>query len=172
MSCRALVGVGVALVSCASLGSSAWGAPTAAALTVRHGRTIHVTIGGRTEEAFALRGVPGGWKLELAGTSGGAPSGSAPSGVLVVRDVTVGATGPRTFELPLAPGAIVLDDGRFRADHAYKVELRRGTVVVGGALIYLQPLKQRGPVVFDDREAVAPAAPPSDELQTSDKGSL
>jgi hypothetical protein len=165
MSCRALVGV--ALVSCASLASAAWGAPTAAAaLTVRHGRAIHVTIGGRTEEAFALRAVPGGWKLELAGTSGGATSG-----VLVFRDVTLGATGPRTFELPLAP-AIVLDDGRFRADHAYRVELRRGTVVLGGALIYLQPLKRRGPVVFDDREAVAPTAPPSDELQASDKGSL
>jgi hypothetical protein len=163
-------GFGVVLLSCASLASvtslasSAWGAPTAPSLTVRHGRAIHVTIGGRTEEAVALRGVPAGWKLELAATSGG--------GVLVVRDVTLGATGPRTFELPLTPGAIVLDTGRFRADHAYRVELRRGTVVVGGALIYLQPLKQRGPVVFDDREAGAPAAPPSDELQTTDKGSL
>jgi len=168
MACRALVGAGVVLLSCASLGSSAWGAPATAALTVRHGRAIHVAIGGRTEEAFALRGVPGGWKLELAG----ATSGAATGGVLVVRDVTLGATGPRTFELPLAPGIIVLDDGRFRADHAYRVELRRGTVVVGGALIYLQPLKQRGPVVFDDREAVAPATPPSDELRTTDKGSL
>jgi hypothetical protein len=167
MSCRALVGVGVALVSCASLGSSAWGAPAAAALTVRHGRAIHVTIGGRSEEAFALRGAAGGWRLELAGASGGATIG-----VLVVRDVTLGATGPRTFELPLAPGAIVLDDGRFRADHAYRVELRRGTVVIGGTLIYLQPVKQHGPVVFDDREAVAPAAASSDELQTSDKGAL
>ena len=177
MSCRALVRAGVVLLSCASLAASAWGAPTAAALAVRHGRAIHVTIGGRTEEAFALRGAPGGWKLELAGTSGGATSrgatsGGATGGVLVVRDVTVGATGPRTFELPLAPGAIVLDDGRFRADHAYRVELRRGTVIVGGALIYLQPLKQRGPVVFDNREAAAPGAPPSDELQTSDKGAL
>lgn len=168
MACRALVGVGVVLLSWASLGPSAWGAPTTAPLTVRHGRAIHVTIGGRTEEAVALRGVPGGWRLELAATASGATS----SGLLVVRDVTVGATGPRTFELPLTPGPIVLDDGRFRADHAYRVELRRGTLVVGSALVYLQPLKQRGPVVFDDREATAPGAPPSDALQTSDKGAL
>jgi hypothetical protein len=133
-------------------------------LTVRRGRAIHVTIGGRTEEAVALKAATRGWRFSLAGTG-------KEGGTLVLRDVTLGASGPRTFELPLAAD-ILLDDTRFHPDHAYRVELRRGTVVVGGALIYLQPLKQRGPVVFDDREAGAPAAPPSDELQTTDKGSL
>lgn len=163
MSCRAGVGAGVVVaVVVASIAASASAAPTAAALTVKHGRAIHVTIGGRTEDAFALRAAPGGWRLELAAVGGG---------VLVVRDVTLGATGPRTFELPMASGPIVLDDARFRPDHAYRVELRRGTVIVGRALIYLQPNKQRGPVMFDDREADAPA-PADGELQTSDKGSL
>ena len=147
----------VGLVLCAS---AAWAAPP---LTVRHGRAIHVTIGGRTEDAFALKAAPGGWRLTLAGTG-------KEAGTLVVRDVTLNATGPRTFELPLAAD-ILLDNARFRPDHAYRVELRRGTTVVGSALIYLTPLKQRGPVTFDDRETGA-AAPADDELRTSDKGSL
>ena len=132
-------------------------------LTVRRGRAIHVTIGGRTEEAFALKAAPGGWRFALAGAG-------KEGGTLVLRDVTLGAGGPRTFEMPLAAD-MLLDDGRFRPDHAYRVELRRGTVVVGSALIYLSPSKQRGPVIFDDREAGAPA-PADDELRTSDKGTL
>ncbi len=131
-------------------------------LTVRRGRAIHVTINGRSEDAVALRFDRGGWRVAL----GGAGSG----GTLVLRDVTLGATGPRTFELPLAPDGVLLDEARFRADHAYRVELRRGTAVVGSALIYLTPQKRRGPVVFDDREAGAP--PTDDELGPSDKGAL
>ena len=141
-------------------GGSAAAAPS---LTVRHGRAIHVTINGRTEDAVALRFDRGGWRVALGG--------AAAAGTLVLRDVTLGATGPRLFQLPLAAGAIVLDDARFRADHAYRVELRRGTSIVGSALIYLQPVKHRGPVVFDDGETAAPATS-GDELQTSDKGSL
>ena len=152
----------VGLFACC-VAASAWAGPATPPLTVRHGRAIHVTIGGRTEDAFALRAVAGGWRLELAG---------AGSGTLVLRDVTLGASGPRTFELPLGAGAIVLDDARFRADHAYRVEVRRGTATVGSALIYLQPNKQRGPVVFDDRDTAAPAPAADGELQTSDKGSL
>jgi len=148
----------VGLVLCAS---AAWAAPP---LTVRHGRAIHVTIGGRTEDASALKAAPGGWRLTLAGTG-------KEAGTLVVRDVTLNATGPRTFELPLA-AEVVLDDGRFRPDHAYRVELRRGTTVVGSALIYLTPLKQRGPVTFDDRETGAAAPADDGELRASDKGSL
>ena len=135
----------------------------AAPLTVRHGRAIHVAIGGRTEDAVALKAVPGAWHLALAGAGSG--------GTLVLRDVTLGATGPRSFELPLA-AEVVLDDARFHADHAYRVELHRGTTVVGSVLIYLTPLKHRGPVVFDDREANGPAPGADDELHPSDKGSL
>ena len=147
------------LLCCASVASAA----PPATLTVRHGRAIHVTIGGRTEEAFALKAAPGGWRFALAGTGSGA-------GTLVLRDVTLGATGPRTFQLPLAAD-ILLDDNRFRPDHAYRVELRRGTVVVGSALIYLSPNRQRGPVIFDDHDASGPA-PADDELRASDKGTL
>jgi hypothetical protein len=142
------------------------GASVAAAtpsLTVRRGRAIHVTIGGRTEEAVALKAAPGGWRFALAGTG-------KEGGTLVLRDVTLGASGPRTFELPLAAD-MLLDDARFRPDHAYRVELRRGTVVVGSALIYLSPNRQRGPVIFDDHDASGPA-PADDELRASDKGTL
>lgn len=141
------------------LGGSAIAAPP---LTVRHGRSIHVTINGRTEDAVALKFDRGGWRVTLGG--------AGPGGTLVVRDVTLGATGPRTFELALTPDGVLLDEARFRADHAYRVELRRGTTVVGGALLYLTPQKRRGPVVFDDKEATAPSG--DDELGTSDKGSL
>lgn len=141
------------------LGGSARAAPP---LTVRHGRSIHVTINGRTEDAVALKFDRGGWRVTLGGAGA--------SGTLVVRDVTLGATGPRTFELAMTPTGVLLDEARFRADHAYRVELRRGATVVGSALIYLTPQKHRGPVTFDDGETAAPAG--DDELGTSDKGSL
>jgi hypothetical protein len=147
----------VGLLCCAS---SALATPS---LTVRRGRAIHVAIAGRTEEAVALKATPGGWRFALAGVG-------KEGGTVVLRDVTVGATGPRLFELPLTAD-MLLDNERFRPDHAYRVELRRGTVVVGSTLIYLSPNRQRGPVTFDDREAGAPA-PADDELRTSDKGSL
>jgi hypothetical protein len=131
-------------------------------LTVRHGRSIHVTINGRTEEAVALKLDRGGWRVTLGGAGAG--------GTLVVRDVTLGATGPRTFQLALTPEGVLLDEARFRADHAYRVELRRGATLVGSALIYLTPPKRRGPVVFDDGDAAAPSN--DDELVASDKGSL
>ncbi|HEX9101885.1 MAG TPA: hypothetical protein VF997_06760 [Polyangia bacterium] len=150
-----------ALILAAALVCGAAVASATPPLTVKHGRSIHVTIGGRTEDAFALRPTPGGWRLAL----GGAGSG----GTLILRDVTLGATGPRTFELPFAP-EVVLDEARFRADHAYRVDLRRGTIIVGSALLYLQPQKRRGPVVFDDADASKPAS--DDGLTTSDKGSL
>lgn len=140
-------------------GGSAAAAPS---LTVRHGRAIHVTINGRTEDAVALRFERGGWRVALGG--------AVAAGTLVLRDVTLGATGPRVFELPLAADGVLLDESRFRADHAYRLELRRGATVVGSALIYLTPQKRRGPVVFDDRDAAAPSA--DDELGTTDKGSL
>ena len=140
-------------------GGSAAAAPS---LTVRHGRAIHVTINGRSEDAVALRFDRGGWRVALGG--------AAAAGTLVLRDVTLGATGPRMFELPLAADGVLLDEARFRADHAYRIELRRGTTIVGSALIYLTPQKRRGPVVFDDRDAAAPSS--DDELGTTDKGSL
>ena len=140
-------------------GGSADAAPS---LTVRHGRAIHVTINGRSEDAVALRFDRGGWRVALGG--------AAAAGTLVLRDVTLGATGPRLFELPLAADGVLLDESRFRADHAYRIELRRGATVVGSALIYLTPQKRRGPVVFDDRDTAAPSN--DDELGTTDKGSL
>jgi len=141
------------------VGGSAVAAPP---LSVRRGRAIRVAINGRTEDAVALRFDRGGWRVTLAGAGAG--------GTLVLRDVTLGASGPRMFELPLAAD-MLLDDARFRPDHAYRVELRRGTVVVGSALIYLSPNRQRGPVIFDDHDASGPA-PADDELRASDKGTL
>jgi hypothetical protein len=136
---------------------------SATPLEVRHARSIRVALNGRSEDATALRAGPGGWRLELA-------RGAA--GTLVVRDVTLGATGPRTFELVVAPGAsVVLDAARFHPDHAYRAELRRGLTVVGSVLLYLSPPpRTRGPVTFDDHEATAPAS--DDELVASDKGTL
>ena len=147
------VGLGLALAAATA---------AAAPLAIRHARTIRVALtGDKSEEAIALRAGPGGWRLELAPST---------TGTLVFRDVTAKVVGPR-FELPLAGGSALLDDGRFRADHAYRVELRRGTVVVGGALVYLSPpRKSRGPVVFDDGDAARPDG--DDELRPSDKGAL
>jgi hypothetical protein len=150
----------LALVVTLALPAAAWSAP----LAVRHGRTIRVALAGRSEAAVALRAVAGGWRLDLAGVGSG--------GTLLLRDATDGATGPRTFELALSSASILLDDTRFRADHAYRVELRRGTAIVSSALIYLQPPRRsRMPVVFGDRDAEgAPAA--DGDVPSMDKGSL
>ncbi len=154
------------LLAGALISTTAWAAP----LEVRHGRSIRVTIAGKSEEAIALRPSPtgptgpAGWRLELAPRTA--------SGTLVVHDVTLGATGPRSFELALTPTGVLLDVARFRPDHAYRVELRRGTTIVGSVLVYLTPAgRQRGPVVFDDREANGNAADDG-ELVTSDTGTL
>jgi hypothetical protein len=138
------------------------GTVLAAPLAVRHGRTIHVTLAGRTEDAVALRATPAGWRLEL----GGAPAGATVS----LRDVTATGASASRYELSVAAGGLTLDTARFRADHAYRLEVRRGTVVVGSALIYLSPPPRgNGRVVFDDRDTSAAA---DDELATSDKGAL
>jgi hypothetical protein len=51
--------------------------------------------------------------------------------------------------------------------------VRRGTVVVGNALIYLQPAPRgSGRVVFEDRDTAASAGSSDEELATSDKGTL
>jgi len=140
-------------------GGSAVAAPP---LSLRRGRAIRVTINGRSEDAVALRFDRGGWRVTLAGAGAG--------GTLVLRDVTLGATGPRTFELALAADGVLLDERRFVADHAYRIELKRGTAILGSAVIYLTPQKRRGPVVFEDREAGAPAS--DGEIGTTDKGAL
>lgn len=139
------------------------GGAMAAPLPVRHAHTIRVSLTpDKSEDAIALRAGPGGWKLELA---------PATTGTLVLRDVTTRAAGAR-FEVAVAAGGVLLDDGRFRADHAYRAELRHGSAVVGGALLYLSPpRKSKGPVVFDDRDATRPDTP-DDELAPSDKGAL
>ena len=132
-------------------------------LAVRHGRSIRVTLAGRGEEAMALRANPEGWRLDLGGTLAGA--------TVSVRDVTAGATTTR-YELNVVTGGMLLDKERFRADHAYRLEVRRGTVVVGNALIYLSPPPRgNGRVVFDDRDTSG-AATSDDALTPSDKGTL
>jgi hypothetical protein len=132
---------------------------SAAPLEVRHGRPIRVALAGKTESAIALRALPaGGWKLEVAATTA----------TLSFRDVTGGNGASPRFQLSVVGGRVVLDGMRFRADHAYRVELYRGENVVGSVLIYLQPPRGRSKVVFDERDSLGR----DDELAPSDKGVL
>jgi hypothetical protein len=154
--------VGLAVVA---LGAVLGVSLTAAAspLGIRHGRSIRVALAGRTEPATALKPIAnGGWKLELANAAAGA--------VLSFRDVTGGMTAAPRFELPVVAGGVVLDTNRFRADHAYRVELRQGQTVVGTVIIYLQPPRGSGKVKFDDRDLLDSTR--DDELAPSDKGAL
>jgi hypothetical protein len=131
----------------------------AAPLNVRYGQPIHIALAGKREAAVALRAVAGGWKLDLGG----------PIGVLHLRDVTNGAP-PYATELTIGRSAVLLDPARFRADHAYHIELRQGEKVLGTAFIYLKPPRSpRGPIRFDDRDANVADDP---ELKTINKGSL
>jgi hypothetical protein len=130
-------------------------------LVVRHGYGIHVTLKGKTEDAVALRPVTGGWRLELAGV--------ARTATVLIRDVTAGAA-PAKFEVSLVAGGALLDSARFRPDHAYRVELRKGESVLSSALIYLRPARQNGRVDFDARDTTATDG--DGDLPTSDKGAL
>ena len=130
-------------------------------LTVRHGSPIHVELKGHTEDAVALRSVTGGWRLDLAGV--------ARTATVTVRDVTAGVA-PAKFELSLVAGGVLLDNARFRPDHAYRVEVRKGESVVGSALIYLRPAHRNGRVDFSAREASPTEA--DGDLPTVDKGAL
>jgi hypothetical protein len=134
----------------------------AAPLRARNATSVRVAVDGRRERAFGVRGAAHGWRLELLG---------ARAAVAEIHDVTPGAQ-PGKWLVPLDDDAVVFDDARFVAGHAYRVELRRGVESVGSALVYLYPprAQKSARVQFDDSEAASSDG--DDEIAITPKPSL
>ena len=114
-----------------------------AALHAKNGSSVRLVLGEKKEKAIGLKAQSGGWKLELAKTD---------AEIAEVVDVTTGVTGMK-WEVALADGAIRFDE-RFRADHAYRVEILKGQKSLGAAFVYLYPPKvaQKQRVKFEETD--------------------
>lgn len=55
-----------------------------------------------------------------------------------LEDVTPGWQAVR-LSVPIRTESVVLDAANFLADHAYRVEVRRASQLLGSALVYLYP---------------------------------
>src|SRR5438874_2571361 len=132
--------IGLALVAVIVGGGSAVAAP----LKIRNGSSVRVALHGKREAGVGLRAGHGGWRLELT---------SAPTDVADLVDVTDGANGAR-WTVDVTDGALVLDEERFVAGHAYRVTMRHGTEALGSTLIYLYApaVASRHKVTFEDED--------------------
>ena len=134
-------GLALGLMMTVVVGGSAIASP----LRIRNGSSVRVVVQGKREVGVGLRPRAGAWRLELA---------SAPNQSADVVDVTEGANGTK-WSVDFVDGALVLDEARFVAGHAYRISVRHGSEVLGSALIYLYPpaVASRHKVTFDDAEA-------------------
>jgi hypothetical protein len=133
----------------------ALGAP----LRVKNGHAVQLRLGAGRERGVALRPMGRSWRLEL---------GRSDAERAELVDVTVGAPASR-WTVAVVGDALTLDPARFVADHAYRVQLRRGVEDVGSALIYLYPPRTsaKQTLEFSDDEA-----PGDDEIAVTPKPSL
>jgi hypothetical protein len=138
-------GAWLGLTLVALLGGSAVAAP----LKVRNGSSVRVALHGKREPGVGLRAGRGGWRVELGGAT--------PTDVAEALDVTDGANGTRWTVDIADGGALVLDEERFIAGHAYRITVRRGTESIGTTLVYLYPpaVATRHKVTFDDADTAA-----------------
>jgi hypothetical protein len=90
---------------------------------------MRVVLKGQRQTSLALRAGDSGWRLGVD---------AQPTDVAEVVDVTDGASANK-YVLDVVDGALVLDDKRFVADHAYRVTLRRGPKTLASTLVYLRP---------------------------------
>lgn len=138
------------------------GSAAAAPFKVRNGSTVRVALNGKRESGVGLRPRAGVWRLEVNASA---------DDTVDAFDVTQGAHGAK-WTLEVVDGAIVFDQERFIAGHAYRLFVHRGTEARGSTLVYLYPPKAGSgarKVTFDDAEAGAGG---DDELATIKKPSL
>jgi hypothetical protein len=98
-------------------------------LRTRSGQSVQVALSGHRERGVGLRPGSHGWSLTLADSA---------AGVAEVHDVTAGA-GNAKWLVSVVDASLRFDPARFVAGHAYRVELKRGTLSLGSALVYLFP---------------------------------
>jgi hypothetical protein len=145
-----------ALLALLLLGVPAIAAPT---FRLRNAQSVHVRLGDKREAGFAIKQAGGEWRLEL---------GRVDAELAEIVDVTSGAASLK-WQVEVVGGALRMEEARFIAGHAYRVELRRGPKTLGSALVYLTPpkaLAQRA-VSFDEGET-----PGDGEMATLPKPTL
>lgn len=123
----------------------------------KNGESVRLLLGDKRERGFGVRPARGEWKLDLGHTD---------ADLAEIVDVT--AQVAMKWQVAVVDGTVRLEADRFVADHAYRVELRRGPKTLGQALIYLYPAKlaARQQLKFDDDDSG------SDELTTVPKPTL
>jgi hypothetical protein len=95
----------------------------------RGGSTMKVVLRGQPQTSLGLRFGQDGWRLAVD---------AAARDVADVVDITDGAAANK-WVLEVVEGALVFDDKRFVADHAYRVTLRRGIRNLVSTIVYLHP---------------------------------
>jgi hypothetical protein len=134
-----------------------------AAPLVQSGSTVRVVLPEGKKAANALKADKLGWTMKVRATDG----------MINLVDVTANAA-PMKYVISLqdseTPGVVILDNDRFVAGHAYRVELRDSLGGVQTSHVYLVPPKtvNTAKVSFSAADDCAG----SDELRVSDKGSL
>jgi hypothetical protein len=123
----------------------AGGTAAAAPLKMKGGSPVRVSVHGKREAGIGLKAQKSGWKLDTTAT---------PDEVADVIDITDGAAGAK-WTVEVRDGALLFDNERFIAGHAYRVTVRKGMESVGSALVYLYPpvSSARSRVTFEDDSA-------------------
>ena len=136
------------------------GSTVHAGAVLRSGESIHLRVGGHSEAGRGLRAEAQGWRLQVA----------APEAVVELSDVTANAT-PDKWVIAVAAGQVMLDAARFRAGHAYRVEVRRGATTLKTSFVYLYPPRGRASsrMIID---ASGDTESASDEIAIAPKSAL
>jgi hypothetical protein len=140
--------------------ATAWAAPS---IHARNGESVRLRLGHERQSGIGLRpGRARDWCLELASTE---------ADLAEVVDVTGGTSGAH-WQVSVADHALRFDTARFAADHAYRVELRRGLRTVGVALVYLYPPKAAAQERVEFGDDARPGEKTDEEMATLPKPTL
>ena len=126
------------------------------AVRLRGGGPVGVIVAGRHEKGIGLKSKGHGWELDVEGIG---------AAELDLTDVTRGAL-PLKWTVLVSQERAELEQGRFIAGHAYRVQVRKGAREVQRALVYLYPpdAHAKSRVDFEEDSATpTPAAAPSND---------
>lgn len=144
----------------------ACGSASAAPL-VQNGSSVRVVLPEGKKLATAVRADKQGWTLKLR----------AETGMINLVDVTAGAAAVKyviSLDKTDDAGVVILDNDRFVAGHAYRVELREPSGTVQTSHIYLVPPKHvgNGKMTVSFSGAADDCVGDDGELRIRDKGAL
>jgi hypothetical protein len=154
---RALLG----FVLLAAMGGTGLASP----VRIKNGSTVFVSVKGKRQAGIGLRPKDRAWRVELSGSTG-----AEGESVVELVDITENAHNTKWVLSP-TDGALMLDDQRFVAGHAYRLTVMRSGAAVASALIYLWPpaAGAKSKVKFDDADTSGTEA---DDIAVVKKPSL